>query len=109
MDLVSALFQIARNISDGNNDQLNKLEEKAKGQVEKYHTESENKIHQMYAKFHNGWFFQLALYFLVPFVSVWIIKEKNKILSNESPDYDEHDREYFEDMGGHYDEDINDF
>lgn len=105
MNLVSALFDIARNISDGDNNELNILEDKAKNQVSKYHTESENKIHSMYAKLHKGWFFQLALIFAIPFISVWIISKKNKLMNNDHDLYDEADRDHYNDLSQHYDED----
>ena len=86
MDLITALFSVARDISNGDIDELNKLNDKAKAQVSTYHTESENKFAQLYAKLHKGWIFQLALVFLVPFVTVYILKKKNEVLTPSDND-----------------------
>jgi hypothetical protein len=105
MNLVSALFDIARNISDGDNEELNRLNEKANNQVSKYHTKSTNKLHALYAKAHQGWFFQLALIFAIPFISVWIISKKNKLMNNDHDIYDDNDREHYDSLRGQYEDD----
>lgn len=100
MDLITALFSVARDISNGDNEEINKLHDKAKAQVSTYHTESESKFAQLYAKLHKGWIFQLSLVFIVPFVVVYFMKMKHNIMqseSSESEDYeDEDEREHFE-------------
>ena len=117
MNLVTALFSIARDITTGDLDEINKLHEKAEEQVRSYHTESKSPFARMYAKLHKGWIFQLALIFLIPFISTYFLSLKNKIMNNEiggsSPgteDYDDFDdedeRQYYEELKNKYENDF---
>lgn len=93
MDFITALFSIARQITDTDIDEINKLESKAKNEVSKYHTEMGG-IKGYYAKIHKGFILQLILIFLVPFVVNYFIKLKSNILidkSNIDDDYDDED------------------
>jgi len=85
MDLITALFSIARQISDTDIDEINKLESKAKSEVSKYHTEQSG-IKGLYAKLHKGFLLQLALIFIVPFVVNYFIKLKSNILVTQNED-----------------------
>jgi hypothetical protein len=79
MNIVNALFSVARTISDGGNlDDINKLEERAKSEVLTYHTEQKG-IKGLIAKSRESWIFNLALIFAVPLVSAWFINLKNEI------------------------------
>jgi hypothetical protein len=95
MDLITALFSVARQISDTDIDEINKLEVKAKAETSKYHTE-QGGVKGLYAKLHKGFMLQLGLIFLVPFVVNYFIKLKSNILSNSSPelqDFEDNDEE----------------
>lgn len=105
MDLVTALFSIARDITTGDLDEVNKLHDKAKQQVSTYHTESKNKMARMYAKLHKGWLFQLGLIFAVPFITTYFLKMKMNVMNEEgsNDDYeDEDEREHFEYLKNKY-------
>ena len=88
MDLITALFSIARQISDSDIDEINKLESKAKSEVSKYHTEQTG-IKGFYAKIHKGFLLQLALIFIVPFVVNYFIKLKSNILTTQNSDLED--------------------
>ena len=88
MDLITALFSIARQISDTDIDEINKLESKAKSEVLKYHTEQTG-IKGLYAKVHKGFLLQLALIFIVPFVVNYFIKLKSNILTTQNSDLED--------------------
>ena len=88
MDLITALFSIARQISDSDIDEINKLESKAKSEVSKYHTEQTG-IKGLYAKIHKGFLLQLALIFIVPFVVNYFIKLKSNILTTQNSDLED--------------------
>jgi hypothetical protein len=95
MDLITALFSVARQISDTDIDEINKLEVKAKSETSKYHTE-QGGIKGFYAKMHKGFILQLGLIFLVPFIVNYFIKLKSNILTNSSPelqDFDDDDEQ----------------
>jgi hypothetical protein len=99
MDLVNALFSIARQISDGDLNEINKLEEKAKGEVITYHTDMKG-LKGLYAKLHRGWMFQLGLVFIIPFAVNYFVNLKSQILTkgtggnNEDfEDYEDEDEE----------------
>jgi hypothetical protein len=99
MDLVNALFSIARQISDGDLNEINKLEEKAKGEVLTYHTDMKG-LKGLYAKLHRGWMFQLGLVFIIPFAVNYFVNLKSQILTkgtagnNEDfEDYEDEDEE----------------
>lgn len=89
MDLVNALFSIARQISDSDLNEINKLEEKAKQEVITYHTDMKG-LKGLYAKLHRGWMFQLVLVFVIPFAVNYFVNLKSQILtkSNSSPEED---------------------
>jgi hypothetical protein len=93
MDLVKALFSIARQISDSDVNEINKLEEKARQDVLTYHTEQKG-FRGMYAKLHRGWIFQLGLIFGIPFVVSYFTNMKSKILTGQ---YSEIDDDYEDD------------
>jgi hypothetical protein len=93
MDLVNALFSIARQISDGDLNEINKLEEKAKGEVITYHTEQKG-FKGTYAKLHRGWIFQLALVFVIPFAVNYFVNLKSQILTKGSVGNDEDFEDY---------------
>jgi hypothetical protein len=80
MNLVKALFSIARQISDSDLDEINKLEEKANQDVIKYHTDQKG-IKGLIAKSRESWIFNLALIYLIPFVTVWLVNYKNQIFT----------------------------
>ena len=95
MDLITALFSIARQISDTDIDEINKLESKAKSEVSKYHTEQTG-IKGLYAKLHKGFLLQLSLIFIVPFVVNYFIKLKSNILTTQiedNEDFEDNDEE----------------
>jgi hypothetical protein len=96
MDLVKALFSVARQISDSDINEINKLEEKAKADVLTYHTDQKG-FKGLYARLHSGWIFQLALIFGIPFVVSYFTNMKGKILTGgfnpEDDDYDDDDEE----------------
>lgn len=99
MDLVNALFSIARQISDSDLNEINKLEEKAKSEVITYHTDMKG-FKGLYAKLHRGWMFQLALVFVIPFAVNYFVNLKSQILTKgtgnqeeEFEDYEDEDEE----------------
>ena len=113
MNLVTALFSVARDITTGDLEEVNRLHDKANEQVRTYHSESKGAFARLYAKLHKGWIFQLVLIFLVPFVSTYFLSLKNKIMNQgmggESPgtedfdDYeDEDERDYYEQLKSKY-------
>jgi len=83
MELVDSLFSIARQITDGQIDDVNKLHEKAKNEVITYHSGMKG-YKGMYAKIHKGWFFQLGLIFATPFVTTWLLSKKQQIMNKAS-------------------------
>lgn len=114
MDLKTALFSIARNITDGDLDEINKLDAKATAQVTTWHTEMGG-LKGLYAKLHKGWLFQLILVFAVPFITTWFLAKKQEIMNkslslgkgidfeDEGEEYDDEDeREYYEELKAKY-------
>lgn len=110
MNLITALFSIARDITDSDLDEINKLHDKAQAQVKTYHSESDSIIERTYVKAHKGWLFQLGLVFAVPFVSTYFLNMKNRILTNgtlsderDFSDYeDDEEREYYRELKRKY-------
>jgi hypothetical protein len=96
MDLVNALFSIARQISDSDLNEINKLEEKAKGEVITYHTDMKG-FKGLYAKLHRGWMFQLALVFVIPFAVNYFVNLKSQILTKGTGNQDEELDDYEDD------------
>jgi len=96
MDLVKALFSVARQISDSDVNEINKLEDKAKADVLTYHTEQKG-LKGLYARLHQGWILQLGLIFTIPFVVSYFTNMKSKILTGgfneEEEDYDDYDEQ----------------
>ena len=98
MDLVNALFSVARQISDSDLNEINKLEEKAKSDVVTYHTDMKG-FKGLYARLHRGWIFQLGLVFAVPFLVNYFVNLKSQILTKEKgpgeefDDYEDEDEE----------------
>jgi hypothetical protein len=88
MDIITALFSVARQISDTDIDEINKLETKAKSEVSKYHTEMPG-IKGFYAKAHKGFLLQLSLIFIVPFIVNYFIKLKSNILTTQNEDIED--------------------
>jgi hypothetical protein len=93
MDLVKALFSVARQISDSDVNEINKLEEKARQDVLTYHTDQKG-FKGLYARLHSGWIFQLGLIFGIPFVVSYFTNMKSKILTGQ---YSEVDEDYEDD------------
>ena len=92
MTLVEFLFSVARNITDGDTNELNKLRERAINETSTYHTDQKG-LKGLYAKINNNWMFQLGLVFVAPFLTSYLLKKKNEML-NSSPGYsDEWDEE----------------
>ena len=94
MNLVQALFSVARQISDSDVNEINKLEEKAKSDVLTYHTDMKG-FKGLYARLHSGWIFQLGLIFTIPFVVSYFTNMKGRILTgnfnnDEEEDYDDY-------------------
>ena len=96
MDLKTALFSIARQVSDSDLDEINKLEEKATRDVSMWHSDQKG-FKGMYVKIHKGWLFQLILVFIVPVVTAYFISYKNKIMTNGVKNEDFEDSDDFED------------
>jgi hypothetical protein len=99
MNIVKALFSVARQISDSDLDEINKLEERANADVIKYHTEQKG-LKGLIAKSRESWIFNLALIYLIPFVTVWLVNYKNQIFnpqkSAESINFEDDDELYDE-------------
>jgi len=93
MDLVKALFSVARQISDSDVNEINRLEEKARQDVLTYHTDQKG-FKGLYARLHSGWIFQLGLIFGIPFVVSYFTNMKSKILTGQ---YSEVDDDYEDD------------
>ena len=85
MNIVTALFSIARQISDTGLDEINKLEEKANQDVQKYHTDMKG-IKGWIAKSRESWIISLILIFAIPFVTVWLVNYKNSVITKGSDD-----------------------
>lgn len=85
MNIVTALFSIARQISDSGLDEINKLEEKANSDVQKYHTDMKG-VKGLIAKSRESWIVSLALIFAIPFVTVWLVNYKNSVFTNNRSD-----------------------
>lgn len=95
MDLKTALFSIARQVSDSDLDEINKLEEKASRDVQTWHSDQKG-FKGLYVKIHKGWLFQLILVFIVPVITAYFISYKNNIMTkginnNENFDSDEYE------------------
>lgn len=82
MNIVKALFSVARQISDSDLDEINKLEEKANQDVLKYHSDMPG-IKGKIAKSRESWIFNLALIYAIPFVTVALVNYKNQIFTKE--------------------------
>lgn len=80
MNIVTALFSIARQISDSGLDEINKLEEKANQDVQKYHTDMKG-VKGWIAKSRESWIISLILIFAIPFVTVWLVNYKNSVFT----------------------------
>lgn len=110
MDLKTALFSIARQVSDSDLDEINKLEEKATRDVQTWHSEQTG-LKGLYVRIHKGWLFQLFLVFIVPVATSYFISYKNQIMtkgteqegfdSDEDFDDDE-ERELYEELSRKY-------
>jgi hypothetical protein len=100
MNIVKALFSVARQISDSDLDEINKLEEKANQDVLKYHSDMPG-IKGKIAKSRESWIFNLALIYAIPFVTVALVNYKNQIFTKpksvEELSFDDDDFEEFED------------
>jgi hypothetical protein len=96
MDLLSAIFSVARNISDSDINDINRLHEKAKNDVSLYHDEQKG-FKGFYARMHKGWLLQTVLIFVIPFLTTWLISKKQTILNssmnNQVNDFDDYDDE----------------
>lgn len=93
MTLVDLLFSVARNITDGDINELNKLHERAKNETSQYHTEQKG-FKGMYAKINSNWMAQLGFIFASPFLTAYLIKYKNQIINanlNINDDFEEED------------------
>lgn len=93
MTLVEFLFSVARNITDGDTNELNKLRERAINETSTYHTEQSG-FKGLYARINHNWMFQLTLVFIAPFLTSYLLKVKNQMLSvtnSENWDDDEFD------------------
>lgn len=82
MNIVKALFSVARQISDSDLDEINKLEEKANADVIKYHSDMPG-IKGKIAKSRESWIFNLALIYAIPFITVALVNYKNSIFTKE--------------------------
>lgn len=96
MDLKTALFSIARQVSDSDLDEINKLEEKASRDVQTWHSEQKG-FKGLYVRLHKGWLFQLILVFVVPVVTAYFISYKNKIMTKGTEESEDFDNEDFDD------------
>lgn len=101
MDLVTAIFSVARQVSDSDLNEVNKLHEKAKNEVVQYHTEMGG-IKGMYAKLHQGWIFQTVLIFATPFLTTFLLAKKQQILNsangtNNNDEFDDFEDDEIED------------
>lgn len=85
MTLIDLLFSVARNITDGDINELNKLQERAKNETSTYHTEQSG-YKGLYAKLNNNWMIQLAFVFIAPFLTAYLIKYKNSMLNENLRD-----------------------
>jgi hypothetical protein len=104
MTLIDLLFSVARNITDGDINELNKLQERAKNETATYHTEQKG-YKGLYAKLNNNWMVQLGFVFTAPFLTAYLIKYKNQMLNDnlvssnytgedfEDDDYDDEDEQ----------------
>ena len=107
MQLVDALFSIARNITDSDLDDVNKLHQKAQNEVKLYASDQPG-FKGLYARVHKGWIFQLVLIFLVPFATTWLLSYKNKIMSQgieagEASDFeDEEEQQLYDELRKKY-------
>jgi hypothetical protein len=93
MQLVEMLFSVARNISDGDLNELNKLQERAKNETTQYHTEQKG-FKGLYAKINQQWYVQLAFVFIAPFLTAYLIGVKNRFMTqstNPHEDLEEYD------------------
>lgn len=94
MDILTAVFSIARNISDSDINEINKLHEKAKNEVIQYHDEQTG-FKGLYARIHKGWILQTILIFVVPFLTTFLISKKQEILNRgltqNNVDFDDDD------------------
>lgn len=101
MNLIKALFSIARQISDSDLDEINKLEEKANQDVLKYHSDMPG-IKGKIAKSRESWIFNLALIYAIPFVTVALVNYKNQIFtkqkSAEELNFDDDDDDFDDEL-----------
>lgn len=93
MDLIDSLYSIARQISDGNLDDINQLHDKAKKEALTYHSQMKG-FKGLYAKLHKGHWFQLGLIFLTPFATTYLLSKKQQIMNkanvlNSSQNFDD--------------------
>lgn len=110
MAIHNALFSIARQISDGNLDEINKIEERANNQTMKLHS-GMGGIKGWYAKQNNeGWILPLISILAVPFISKYLLSLQQRMVdktikgeSFEDDDYtDEDERELFNELQQKY-------
>lgn len=94
MDLLDLTSITARQIYDGDTDKLNQLLDKARKDVDTWHSEMKG-LKGLYMKLHKGWILQLALLFAQPFISTWLLAKKQHIMNKASgisqPDFDDED------------------
>lgn len=96
MNIVDSIFSIARNITDGDLNEVNKLHEKAKNQTETYHTDMAG-IKGLYARLHKGWILQTVLIFAVPFITAKLMAFKQSIMLSAQGRHEIDENDEYED------------
>ena len=98
------LFSIARNVTDIDVIEVDRLELRAEKQLNAYEV-TDKGFKGFYAKQNQGWILQLILIFLSPFITAKLLATKNKYMNPESnldfdddTDFDDDDDEYTEAM-----------
>ena len=98
------LFSIARNVTDIDVIEVDRLELRAEKQLNNYET-TDKGFKGWYARQNQGWILQLILIFISPFITAKLLAEKNKYLNpstnldfDDEDDFDYDDDEYQEAM-----------
>lgn len=104
------IFGIARNVTDIDPIEVDRLEQRAEKQINTW-TKQDKGYKGLYAKINEGWIVHLIAIFASPFITAYLLKTKNDLLNpvrsqgfdeEDSEDYDEEEYELLKELQRKY-------
>lgn len=103
------VFGIARNVTDIDPIEVDRLEQRAEKQINTW-TKEDKGYKGLYAKINEGWIVHLIAIFASPFITAYLLKTKNELLNpviskgfdDEDEDYDEEEYELLKELQRKY-------